>query len=465
MLRCCGFCCLLGANLCRVAVRAGDRVIIRATNGGATAPLRTGTGATGIPHEASNSFKFILPNINTAVLVDASTIQISFPGSISISGLSSSNSKPTCDAAFVFGNGEGNRTSPIQSCTTTSNAVVITIDPENPYQAGDWVNIRPDQNILSVSSAVAVNMPHNTIINPRPYGASATLTSPTSIAVPLPATSSVTDSSAAACNSALAIASVGAGTPTSAGPIASCSIANDRILNVNLATASYLAGDTINVASPTQSVLLYGVPPSAAPYFPAAEPIPILTTIDRATLINPTTVVLSLPAASAVPANLTVDDCMRAIAVSSTSGEAKNGSVASCTLSPDRMSLTVALKDAASYAPSDKVNVRQGQAELRVAAMDVGTGYVPKALDQVINPALFAAKPAVLSAPTTITATLPFSSALKAGACPVVLSPGAKAAASCALAADGVTLTLTLGEARYTAGAKFVEQSVLAGSA
>ncbi len=399
---------------------------VKDTNAASSVALLGGASASGKAYEATATVE-VRGNLGWAVLPEPGRIVISLPAAVS----GSVSTKSACDSALEFGSA-ANRTSPVLSCSLTTDGgdqfLVVEVDPANPFAPGDWVNVREGQNLLRVldggsPASALVRSPVHTVLRPQPWGASATLVNPTTIAVPLPGPSTLVDGGAASCNEAIAITAVSGASGSS--PIASCSLAAGAsaelpVLTLSLAAASYAAGDSLNIGSPQQDTLWLGVPPAAAPYWPADEGIPVLTTLSRAVLTDPTTVVVHLPTPSAMPDGLSVDDCVRALAVTSAAGELKNGTLASCSHSADRMALTLTLKDGASCAPSDRLNVRPGQAELRAAAKNVGTGY--QALAQPINPVLFSEEPAVLSAPSTVSLTLPFPSALAAGsACPLAL--------------------------------------------
>ncbi|KAG2450933.1 hypothetical protein HYH02_004206 [Chlamydomonas schloesseri] len=441
-----------GANV----FASGDKFTIKANN----AALLGGTDSTGKAYAATTAVQ-VNANIDDAILTGPTTVLVPMAAVTTVSLAS----KADCDAVFVlYSAGGANRTSPspISSCSLSTDGLAITLTlSADSYQPGDSINIRKDQTAAKVgvvggsSGTNLVPYPSAITISPRAFGAAATLVAPTSVALSLPAVSSLPATTAASdCNNAVRYTDV-SGTDA-VNPFTSCAITSDtKAIALNTASPIYKAGDLMNIKS-TNNALRWGPQASGAAYYPAASDVPVFATVATATLVDPSTVVLSLPAVSAVPDNFTVPDCLRAIEFKTSAGVAKNGTVASCSLLPDRLGLQVKLLAAANFSAGDTVNIKPQQAELRVSALATGPSYVPKLAAQVVNPALFAN--ANLTSATAITVRLPFASALAAGSdCKTVLAllgagGVAKNVSSCTLGADGVTLAVTIPAASFVGG-------------
>ena len=405
----------------------------------------------------------IRANFDDAILTAPTTVLVTLAAPTAVS----LPDKEACDAVFVF-SGAGNTTkttSPIASCSRASDglSVTITLTSADAYVPGDALDIKKNQAAATVGSAsdtpstltTLVPLPVPTTISPRPFGAAATLVAPTSVAFSLPAVSSLPAATAAAdCNAAVRYTDV-AGVDA-VNPFTSCALTPDtKGVALNTASPIYKAGDVMNIKW-TNTVLRWGPQASGAAYYPADADVPVFATVATATLVDPSTVVVNLPAPSAVPDNFTVPDCLRAIEFKTAAGVTKNGTVASCMLMPDRLGLQVKLLSAGNFSAGDTVNIKPQQAELRVSALATGPSYVPKLAAQVVNPALFAN--ANLTSATAITVRLPFASTLATGAdCKAVLAllgagGVAKNVSSCSLGADGVTLAVTIPAASFVGG-------------
>ncbi|KAG2450937.1 hypothetical protein HYH02_004210 [Chlamydomonas schloesseri] len=437
------------------AFASGDTVAIKSTN----AVLYTGSDNTGSLYTAVAATN-VYATIDSAYLVGPAVVIVTMPAAVTFTG---GVSKAACDAAFIFTSAVGgaNMTSPIMECTLVDTTTVnVTLNSSALYTPGMAINIKKDQTNAKVGGAGGTNLvpyPADTLVEPTIFGSSATLVAPTTIAVPLPGASSLSSSTAADCSAAVRITSVLG--EDAASPFASCALsASASVLSLSLASPSYAPGQSLNVKS-SNSILRLG--PSSGPlYVPNTvftPDVPILASIATAVLVSPNTVVVNLPAPAVVPTNFTLDECLKTLDLTTAAGVAKNGSLlASCTLSSNRLALTLNLASPLSVAGGDRVNVKPQQAALRVAALDSGPSYVPKALAQVVTPAFFGA--ANLTAATSVVVKLPFASALASGAdCKSVVSlistAGAvKNVSSCSLAADAMSLTVTLAASTYAAG-------------
>ncbi|KAG2428522.1 hypothetical protein HXX76_011639 [Chlamydomonas incerta] len=437
----------------------GDEILIKDGN---TALVSGSVPATGTAYVATTALP-IRANFDYAVLTAPTTVFVAMVAPTTVSLVT----KADCDALFVF-TSAGNSTkttSPIASCSLASDSlsVTITLTSADAYAPGDALDIKKNQNAATVGSATdtpstqtpLVPLPVPTTIMPLAFGARATLVAPTAVAFSLPAVSSLPATPAAAdCNNAVRYTDVSG--MDAVNPFTSCAITPDtKGIAVSTSSPIYKAGDVMNI-KPSNSVLRWGPQATGAAYYPAAADVPVFATVATATLVDPSTVVLGLPTVSAIPANFTVPDCLRAIEFKTAAGVAKNGTVASCILTPDRLGLQVKLLSAGNFSAGDTVNVKPEQSELRSAALATGPSYVPKLAAQVVNPALFAN--ANLTSATSITVRLPFASALAAGAdCKTVLAllsagGAAKNVSSCALGADGVTLAVTIPASSFVGG-------------
>ncbi|KAG2428517.1 hypothetical protein HXX76_011634 [Chlamydomonas incerta] len=438
---------------------SGDVVTIKSTN----AVLFTGSDNTGALYAAVSGTtpNNVLATIDSAYMVSPTTILVTMPAAVTFIG---GVSKATCDAVFNFtaAVGGANVTSPIMDCTAfDSSTISVTLNSSALYTPGMGINILKDQAVAKVGGSTGTNLvvfPLDTPISPTLFGSNATLVAPTTVAVPLPGASSLSSTTAASCAASLRITSVLG--EDAASPFSGCSVGADgKVLSLALSAPSYAPGQSFNVKS-TNSILRLGAAATGALYQPFTSQVPdlpILTSIFTAVLVDPSTVIVNLPAPAAVPANFTLDECLKSLAFLTSAGVAKNGSVVtSCTLRTDRLALTLSLAAPLSLAGGDRVNVKPGQAALRVAALDAGPSYVPKALAQIVTPAFFGS--ANLTAATSVVVKMPFASALASGAdCKTVVAllstAGAvKNVSSCSLGADGVSLTVTLAAASYTAG-------------
>ncbi|KAG2428526.1 hypothetical protein HXX76_011643 [Chlamydomonas incerta] len=408
----------------------GDEILIKDGN---TALVSGSVPATGTAYVATTALP-IRANFDYAVLTAPTTVFVAMVAPTTVSLVT----KADCDALFVF-TSAGNSTkttSPIASCSLASDSlsVTITLTSADAYAPGDALDIKKNQNAATVG---------------------ATLVAPTAVAFSLPAVSSLPATPAAAdCNNAVRYTDVSG--MDAVNPFTSCAITPDtKGIAVSTSSPIYKAGDVMNI-KPSNSVLRWGPQATGAAYYPAAADVPVFATVATATLVDPSTVVLGLPTVSAIPANFTVPDCLRAIEFKTAAGVSKNGTVASCILTPDRLGLQVKLLSAGNFSAGDTVNVKPEQSELRSAALATGPSYVPKLAAQVVNPALFAN--ANLTSATSITVRLPFASALAAGAdCKTVLAllsagGAAKNVSSCALGADGVTLAVTIPASSFVGG-------------
>ncbi|KAG2428525.1 hypothetical protein HXX76_011642 [Chlamydomonas incerta] len=437
----------------------GDEILIKDGN---TALVSGSVPATGTAYVATTALP-IRANFDYAVLTAPTTVFVAMVAPTTVSLVT----KADCDALFVF-TSAGNSTkttSPIASCSLASDSlsVTITLTSADAYAPGDALDIKKNQNAATVGSATdtpstqtpLVPLPVPTTIMPLAFGARATLVAPTAVAFSLPAVSSLPATPAAAdCNNAVRYTDVSG--MDAVNPFTSCAITPDtKGIAVSTSSPIYKAGDVMNI-KPSNSVLRWGPQATGAAYYPAAADVPVFATVATATLVDPSTVVLGLPTVSAIPANFTVPDCLRAIEFKTAAGVSKNGTVASCILTPDRLGLQVKLLSAGNFSAGDTVNVKPEQSELRSAALATGPSYVPKLAAQVVNPALFAN--ANLTSATSITVRLPFASALAAGAdCKTVLAllsagGAAKNVSSCALGADGVTLAVTIPASSFVGG-------------
>ncbi|KAG2428514.1 hypothetical protein HXX76_011631 [Chlamydomonas incerta] len=430
---------------------SGDEVLIKSGNTALVGNVAYASGATG-------ATKPIYANFDDAILSAPTTVLVTMAAVTTVSF----TSKADCDAVFVF-TGAGNTTkttSPISSCALASDgmSVTITLTSADAYAPGDAVNVVKDQTAAKVGGSSGTNLvpyPTATTISPRAFGAKATLVAPTSVAFSLPAVSSLPATAAAAdCNSAMRYTDVSG--VDAVNPFTSCALTPDtKGIALNTASPIYKAGDVMNVKW-TNAALRWGPQASGAAYYPADADVPVFATIATAVLVDPSTVILNLPAVSAIPDNFTVPDCLRAIEFKTAAGVVKNGTVASCVLLPDRLGLQVKLLSAGNFSAGDTVNIKPQQAELRSSALATGPSYVPKLAAQVVNPALFAN--ANLTSATAITVRLPFASALAAGTdCKTVLAllsaaGVAKNVSSCSLGTDGVTLAVTIPASSFVGG-------------
>lgn len=190
-------------------------------------------------------------------------------------------------------------------------------------------------------------------------------------------------------------------------------------------------------------------------YVPRA--VPVLPTLSGAFLVSASTVHVTLPVPSALPAAFTPADCARTLIilpVNVTSASAAKA-IASCAIdAQDSTVLTVTLAAGASFAAGDTINVVANQWQLRGGrTVTVGPTYVPAPRTLVtIIPAFTSA---ALTSATSIAVKLPVASALAAGDCNTAFSlipfgggsGDAKSdnpIASCRLDATNTTLNLNL---------------------
>ncbi len=207
----------------------------------------------------------------------------------------------------------------------------------------------------------------------------------------------------------------------------------------------------LNVKS-GQSGLVVG----STAYVPRA--VPVLPTLSGAFLVSASTVRVTLPVPSALPAAFTPADCARTLIIlpaNVTSASAAKA-IASCGIDPaiDPAVLIVTLAAGASFAAGDTINVVANQWQLRGGrSVTVGPTYVPGPRTPVtIVPAFTSA---ALTSATSIAVKLPVPSALAAGDCNAAFalipfgggSGDAKSdnpIASCRLDAANTTLNLNL---------------------
>ncbi|KAG2450934.1 hypothetical protein HYH02_004207 [Chlamydomonas schloesseri] len=437
-------------------VEVADSVAILGTNTALKA-----TNADGALFQASSAT--VSHSLASATLVAADTIWAVFSTSAVLATSASAGGLTTavCDSVFQFfdASGTAKTVSPISSCSIPSGMptyVQIKLNSSTSYVTGDKINVKSSGVLLGPSATVAFQPRAAALtIAPALFGASAMLTSPNAVTLRLPATSGLAEGATAAqCNAAVVFTSVAGVTRTS--PIASCALASDST-TVSIAMVpsyQYGNGETLN-AGASNAVLTYGSATGPA-YIPNPTAVPVFSTLSEAVLESYTALRVRLPTASSVPANFSATDCANALVLTSASGTVKNVTFASCALSANRDSLLVTLPSNSTYAAGDKLDVKAGQGELRVQDLGVGSSYVARAV--TVTPTFFAA-PAVLTAATTVVATLPYASAVGSGSCSAALTlisaagaPKNNSVASCSLGADKVTLTVTLAASVYAAG-------------
>lgn len=426
------------------AYAAGDTVNVRTGQW----QLRAGASVTlGPNYIAASTPVAIVPGFSSAVLTSATQVTVQLPLA---SALPATISASECGDAFdlLDASGTTSRVSPWTGCSIGSNNTLVLNMTAGIYVVGDQVTPKSGQTKLTFANTTAYGV-LLTPINPILTAATtAMLTASSTIVVALPYAANLPASTnnGTVCNAAFDLVSAAGASRTA--PFSACSISGGTTLTLTIAsTASYTAGDRINVKS-GNSAFLGSLSASGPAFVHAGTAIVITPTVVSTALISNTNVFVSLSAPTSASAfNQSI--CNGAFDVSGLATPFTN-----CTLSADGTGISFLLASAGSVTSGvTTINVKSSQLFLLAAGSGSSDSpaFVPRGSALTISEAKLAG--AYLTAANTIIVKLSVAAAAVDGfssSCNNVFtlfnSSGTARASpfsACTLSTDGLTVTLT----------------------
>ena len=431
-------------NVVPIHLSVGDTVNVRTGQW----QLRAGASVTlGPNYIAASTPVAIVPGFSSAVLTSATQVTVQLPLA---SALPATISASECGDAFdlLDASGTTSRVSPWTGCSIGSNNTLVLNMTAGIYVVGDQVTPKSGQTKLTFANTTAYGV-LLTPINPILTAATtAMLTASSTIVVALPYAANLPASTnnGTVCNAAFDLVSAAGASRTA--PFSACSISGGTTLTLTIAsTASYTAGDRINVKS-GNSAFLGSLSASGPAFVHAGTAIVITPTVVSTALISNTNVFVSLSAPTSASAfNQSI--CNGAFDVSGLATPFTN-----CTLSADGTGISFLLASAGSVTSGvTTINVKSSQLFLLAAGSGSSDSpaFVPRGSALTISEAKLAG--AYLTAANTIIVKLSVAAAAVDGfssSCNNVFtlfnSSGTARASpfsACTLSTDGLTVTLT----------------------